>query len=73
MRPLHQDPARMTAQDRLSAVATILALGYMRLRISPQAATQGAGSGMKGLDVNPDGRDSCGSMAQSPENAQEAR
>ena len=63
----HQDPAAMTAEDRLCEIATILALGYIRLRISRQSATQGAGSGPKALDVHPESKASCGSLAHSPE------
>ena len=72
MRRRHSDPAAMTAEDRLYEVAAILALGYIRLRIPRHAATQGTGSGMKTLAGNPESRPSCGSMAQSPENPEEA-
>ena len=71
MRASH-DPAAMTAQDRLCEIASILALGYIRLRISRQSATQGEGSAAKALDVNPESKASCGSMVQSPESPEEA-
>ncbi len=72
MRPFRQDPAAMTPQDRLYEIAAILALGYHRLRVSRQSATQPAGSGAKGLDVHPESKASCGSMVQSPESPEEA-
>ncbi len=72
MRTFAHDPAAMTAQDRLCEIATILALGYMRLRISRQSTTQGGESAGKALDVNPESKASCGSMVQSPESPEEA-
>ncbi len=72
MRAFAHDPAAMTAQDRLCEIASILALGYMRLRISPHVATRSAGSGKKGLDVNPESKASCGSMVQSPRSHEES-
>ena len=72
MRGSHRDPGSMTAQDRLCEIASILACGYMRLRISRQSPTPGGESAAKGLDVNPESKASCGSMVQSPESPEEA-
>ena len=72
MRPYAQDPATLTPQDRLREIATILAQGYIRLRVSRQSATEAVKSPAKGLDQNPESRPSCPSMGTTPESPEEA-
>lgn len=62
-----RDPAGLTAQERLSEIARLLARGYLRLRTSQHAATRGASSAGKALALGGDVEAQCGAPPHNPE------
>jgi hypothetical protein len=60
-----RDPTAMTAMERLTAIAEILAAGYVRLSVA-RALSQ------KGLDASRGSEAQCGSKAMNPKSTEES-